>query len=579
MPSSPLDVAEFDGVNVQESTLAKELAELNDRIDHGVSLSGHERNCAFLNVPGTDGSRRFVTASAAMGLDFDDDARSPALVDWDRDGDLDLWMTNRTAPMLRFVKNESPQTNRWIAIRLRGKTCNADAIGAYVEITLEDGRKISQTLKAGEGYLAQSSKWLHFGLGEAQQIKAMQVRWPDGKTELFVGSETNKRFHATQGEGRLREDKHLSVKLAKSAPLDSVKEESAVHELSLSRWPIPLLPYTSFDGQERAAGGNSEGFTLVNLWATWCRPCVAELNAFSKERNRISKAGLKVIALSVDNLAMGGQATSGGDPATFYKKLGIPFEAGLATETLVNQIENVYGMLYGPRWPLPVPTSVLLDQKGQLLAFYKGEVSPQRVLRDMEHAGLDDEAMHKVALPFAGRWFRRPEPLSPMTLPLSLMGLGQVEAAHELSIRAHDRLSQSEEYAKLRTWIGDVLMKQGRVTEALKSYTVAVEEDDNNVIVLNNLAWQLAAHPTVKVRDGKQAVRWAERAAELTKHQDPAVLDTLAAAYAQAGQFARAASVAKGALELATKARNAALVKALRRSLKRYQDKKSYPIE
>ena len=117
------------------------------------------------------------------------------------------------------------------------------------------------------------------------------------------------------------------------------------------------------------------------------------------------------------------------------------------------------------------------------------------------------------------------------------------------------------------------------MTEALKSYTVAVEEDDNNVIVLNNLAWQLAAHPTVKVRDGKQAVRWAERAAELTKHQDPAVLDTLAAAYAQAGQFARAASVAKGALELATKARNAALVKALRRSLKRYQDKKSYPIE
>ena len=326
----------------------------------------------------------------------------------------------------------------------------------------------------------------------------------------------------------------------------------------------------------RHVGGDAEGFTLVNLWATWCQPCISELNAFGKEKDRLTKAGLRVIALSVDQLAMDGATPSGGDPATFYKKLGLPFDAGLASETTVSRLESVYGILFGPRWPLPVPTSVLLDQHGQLVAFYKGEVSPERVLQDIKKTQLDDKAFHTSALPFQGRWFRRPKPLNALAVPLDLMNQGQVDAAHELAIRARERLSQSSEYAKLRTWIGDALMKEGRVTEALESYTVAVEEDDSNVVVLNNLAWQLAAHPDVAVRDGKQAVRWAEKAAELTKHQDPAVLDTLAAAYAQAGQFRRAVAVAVKALDLAKRGRNRPLEEGLNKSLARYRVGKAY---
>ena len=110
MPSSPLDASKIEEANDHESPFRKGLVEIDRLIDSGVSLSGHERNCAFLNVPSGAQSRRFVTASAALGLDFDDDARSPALVDWDRDGDLDLWMANRTAPMLRFVRNNGRAT-------------------------------------------------------------------------------------------------------------------------------------------------------------------------------------------------------------------------------------------------------------------------------------------------------------------------------------------------------------------------------------------------------------------------------------------------------------------------------------
>ena len=69
---------------------------LNMLIREGKGFSGHERNCAYLNLG--DQSNRFANVSAVTGLDFDDDGRGLAYADWDGDGDLDLWLTNRTGP-------------------------------------------------------------------------------------------------------------------------------------------------------------------------------------------------------------------------------------------------------------------------------------------------------------------------------------------------------------------------------------------------------------------------------------------------------------------------------------------------
>ena len=60
-------------------------------IDSGKAFSGNERNCVFLNT--RDG--RFADISAGSGLDFPDDGRAIAVTDWDQDGDLDLWISNR----------------------------------------------------------------------------------------------------------------------------------------------------------------------------------------------------------------------------------------------------------------------------------------------------------------------------------------------------------------------------------------------------------------------------------------------------------------------------------------------------
>src|SRR5437764_10086030 len=105
---------------------------LQTLMDQGRSFSSHEKNCCFLNT----GGERFATISAASGFDFPDDGRAIAIVDWDQDGYPDLWVSNRNAPRLRFLHNDHPHTNHFLALSLQGNgtTTNRDAIGARVEV-------------------------------------------------------------------------------------------------------------------------------------------------------------------------------------------------------------------------------------------------------------------------------------------------------------------------------------------------------------------------------------------------------------------------------------------------------------
>ena len=184
---------------------------LNQMLQEGRSWSGHERNCCFLNFglhgPRTDSTPQFANISAVSGLDFLDDGRAMVPVDWDQDGDLDLWTSNRNAPRLRFMQNRSAERvtkdhpANFLLLKLlgNGTTTNRDAIGARVEITLSNPETQSEdsavqvsdttfikSLRAGEGFLSQGSKWLHFGLGKSSQIDKVVVRWPGGDVQEFM---------------------------------------------------------------------------------------------------------------------------------------------------------------------------------------------------------------------------------------------------------------------------------------------------------------------------------------------------------------------------------------------------------
>ncbi len=104
----------------------------------------------------------------------------------------------------------------------------------------------------------------------------------------------------------------------------------------------------------------------------------------------------------------------------------------------------------------------------------------------------------------------------------------------------------------------------------------AIRARPNDVGLLNSVAWTRAASPIAMMRDGAESVELAERAARLSEHREPAVLGTLAAAYAEAGRFPEAVQTARQALQLATRQDKQSLADSIAARLLRYEAGKPF---
>ena len=337
----------------------------------GQSWSGFERNCAFLNLQGS----RFANVSAISGLDFPDDGRGLAVVDWDHDGDLDLWFANRTGPRLRLMLNQGETTASFVAFELRGIESNRDAIGARVELELP-GRNntMIETVYAGDGFLSQSSKIIHFGLGRTPKIDRVTVRWPNGKREDFSGVEPGRRHLLVEGTGLAAELEWSRGELALEASPQEPPSSSTATRLFLPvRVPLPPLEYRPFApdsthaGERRIVATRSRAL-LLNLWASWCLPCVGELEEFASREDELRGAGLDILALSVDGLGED-PVTRPADAERLISRLRFPFSNGLATPALLDKIELVEEVLYDRDWAFSIPVSFLLHPNGELSSF------------------------------------------------------------------------------------------------------------------------------------------------------------------------------------------------------------------
>jgi tetratricopeptide (TPR) repeat protein/mono/diheme cytochrome c family protein len=121
------------------------------------------------------------------------------------------------------------------------------------------------------------------------------------------------------------------------------------------------------------------------------------------------------------------------------------------------------------------------------------------------------------------------------------------EAARHLT----QALALREDYAEAHFNLARVLLTQNRASAAVAHYLRASALMPDWLPVLGELAWTLATDPSADARDAGKAVLLAERAAALTKRQDSAALDVLAAAYAATGRFDEAVAVAQQAADLA----------------------------
>jgi tetratricopeptide (TPR) repeat protein len=656
-------------------------------IDQGHSWSGRERDCCFLNTA----AERFANVSASTGLDYADDGRGLARTDWDFDGQMDFWVTNRTGPRVRFLRNETRGSNHFLALRLQGTTCNRDAIGARVEIVLADtrGKKLIKTLRAGEGFIAQSTKWLHFGLSDATEVEKIVVRWPQrNSVEQFTELKADRHYVLVQGSGKadVWQPPASGAPLKPSDPQPPSPTDRA-RTWIVGRVPLPTAFYRSPDGAKIDIDSHRGRPLLINLWATTCRPCLEELAEWSQASPPLADAGVEILALAVDGLA-----TDSPDPAvpnlTFTPGAAM-LKRGLATRELVGALEIVHRAYIDRQQTLPVPCSFLLDRHGRVAAIYKGRVSCEQLRSDVRLLDTSPSEQRGAAVPFAGRWASEPFVPDPRPILARFVKAGQFNEAREYCRRFLDelvadptglagaadradrlsadiyrmlgallldkgendaavdalahlqriapqdvavhvessrRLSQRQLYDaaaahletairtrpddlelhynlalvdvnrrrfteaanglqrvlrrqpendEVRYHLAGALLQSGDAHRALQEYrTVAERRPDSPAS--NNLAWILATHPDDSVRDGAQAVRIAQRVCERTKHKDVSALDTLAASYAEMGQFADAQRTIQLAIETAQGQGDPPRVNLLRKRLELYRSNRPF---
>ena len=113
--------------------------------------------------------------------------RGCAFGDFDNDGDVDVVINPvNESPVLMRLDSPAPKDggNNWIAVKAIGAISNRSGIGARVTCITDDQTQFNE-VRSGGSYYSQNDLRVHFGLGKAAKVKAIEIRWPSGKVDVL----------------------------------------------------------------------------------------------------------------------------------------------------------------------------------------------------------------------------------------------------------------------------------------------------------------------------------------------------------------------------------------------------------
>ncbi|MGK0216616.1 MAG: Flp pilus assembly protein TadD [Planctomycetota bacterium] len=507
MSQSPLDAEA-----VAEDAYGGGWAAIASLIREGRSWSGGEQDRAFLNL----GGGRFADVSEAMGLDLVRDGRALARVDWDGDGDLDLVSTGRDGPRFRYLRNDlvkpgSDESAASISLRLVGTNGNTDAIGARVRWRPagREGAALQMTRRAGEGYLAQSSARCVLGMGSAAQA-GVEIRWPGGEWEDFGQLEAGRSYSLVQGSGRARRVPSTgSVKAPEQPAQDAAAGQPSVDGEVLilaAAVPLPSLEMLTAQGQRAElfgvgpTGSRGTGRPLVmQLWASWCAPCLKELGGMAQQAEEFERLAVDVLALSVDAEEDRPKALE------LLEQLGWKSSRGFAPTETIEVLDAILASLKDRSERLPLPTTLLFTPAGRLVAIYSGAVSPEQVLQNLDLVTISPEERRQRAVPFAGRFLGDAPAVDLARLQGALNRRGLRQAAEQYGLAQIQ--VKSVDQAGVAYEVGVARARQGRTQEALELFRQAADLDPSQAATWSALGW--AAETTGELEEALAAYRRA----------------------------------------------------------------------
>jgi len=168
-------------------------------------IGGHEIGQTYKNprlVYKNLGNGQFRDVSSAMGPGINQhfSSRGAAFGDYDNDGDIDALVLN-LGDLPSLLRNDGGNKQNWIKIKLIGTKCNRTAIGARVRAVVGNHSQMDE-VRSGSSVMSQSDLRLHFGLGKAQIVDLIEVRWPTTqKIESFPKVKANQILTIREGDG------------------------------------------------------------------------------------------------------------------------------------------------------------------------------------------------------------------------------------------------------------------------------------------------------------------------------------------------------------------------------------------
>jgi len=151
--------------------------------------NGDEDSAEFQNDPSpcfvNDGTGVFTEHAADLGLVDTGQGRGVVAFDYDRDGDLDLFVTNNQGPA-RLLRNDGGNAQHFLVLQLAGPGANSAGVGARVALRTGATTQLRE-LHAGSNFESQDPTEAHFGLGAATTVDELRIEWPNGATTVATG--------------------------------------------------------------------------------------------------------------------------------------------------------------------------------------------------------------------------------------------------------------------------------------------------------------------------------------------------------------------------------------------------------